>query len=187
MAAGDSPNWVLRMQCTEDGQLRLPVQGSSGGINIGGDVNVYRDSANTLRLQNNLIVEQNLWANTYGSDNFGVSQEGLISAKGYTNTATSLTSPSRSINSIYQNTTGKTLIVYITVGLTGVGQPFYTHTYLKMGSSSPPSTVVAAASNPVNSEWQSMIAIVPANWYYKLECDQSESFCWIYSWQEQTL
>jgi hypothetical protein len=61
------------MLLTNTGRLELPVQGSSGGLRIG-DVNLYRDSAYTLRLQNNLIVEQSLWCSDLAVDNdIGVS------------------------------------------------------------------------------------------------------------------
>lgn len=70
--------WVDRGGDTMWGQLKLADTGSSGGLRIGGDVSLYRDSAYTLRLQNNLIVEQNLWANTIATDNFSVGSGGDI-------------------------------------------------------------------------------------------------------------
>ena len=57
------------MMILDNGQLQLPAQGSSGGLRIGGNANLYWDSAYTLRLQNNLIVEQNLWCSQLAVDN----------------------------------------------------------------------------------------------------------------------
>ena len=39
-----------------NGQLKLPTQGSSGGILIGGDVQLYRSAADRLQLNDNLMV-----------------------------------------------------------------------------------------------------------------------------------
>lgn len=44
------------------GQLLLPTQGSSGGIVIGGDVNLYRSSANVLKTDDYFNVGSNLIA-----------------------------------------------------------------------------------------------------------------------------
>jgi len=42
-------------------QLQLPVQGSSGGILIGGDVQLYRYGANVLRTPDQIDVETKIW------------------------------------------------------------------------------------------------------------------------------
>lgn len=46
---------------THGGLLQLVQSGSSAGLRIGSDCNIYRDTTETLRLQNNLIVDQYLY------------------------------------------------------------------------------------------------------------------------------
>lgn len=52
----NTPGLVL----TASGQLQLPVQGSTGGLLIGGDVNLYRHAANLLASQDGMIFANNL-------------------------------------------------------------------------------------------------------------------------------
>ncbi len=53
-AAGD------RLAVSAAGQVSLPVTGSGGGIVIGGDANLYRSAANTLRTDDSFVVDANL-------------------------------------------------------------------------------------------------------------------------------
>ena len=45
-------------------QVWLPAQGSSGGLLIGGDANLYRSAANTLKTDDQLVVGSTLYHNT---------------------------------------------------------------------------------------------------------------------------
>ncbi|MEX2054932.1 MAG: hypothetical protein WD972_02010, partial [Candidatus Andersenbacteria bacterium] len=51
------------LQIGSAGQLQLDVQGSSGGILLGGDVSLYRDSAGILRTDGDLYVDGAIDAN----------------------------------------------------------------------------------------------------------------------------
>lgn len=53
---------------TFDGsQLALPVQGSTGGVLLGGDVLLYRGAADRLQTPDNLVVDGGIYAGTTGS------------------------------------------------------------------------------------------------------------------------
>jgi len=117
----------------------------------------------------------------------GVTSDGVINATGYTNTSPSFTYPSRSIGTVYQNTTGKAIVVSVTLGLQGTGQPFYTHAILYVGATANPDVVAMKASNPLNSMFCPLIAIIPNNYYYKVYCDQNTSLCWVDTWTEYPL
>lgn len=49
------------MKLTSAGQLQLPIQGSSGGILLGGDVKIYRSDANELRIPDNVVIDYSLY------------------------------------------------------------------------------------------------------------------------------
>lgn len=49
-----------RMSLDINGRLNLPVAGSTGGLVIGGDTNLYRSAADTLRTADSLVVDTNL-------------------------------------------------------------------------------------------------------------------------------
>lgn len=54
-------NWNLLSALTQDGQLHLPVPGSSGGLLIGGDVSLYREATvNTLKTNASCLVAGNM-------------------------------------------------------------------------------------------------------------------------------
>lgn len=57
----DSP--TDRMVVSAAGQVSLPVTGSTGGLVIGGDTNLYRSAADTLRTDDNVVVGGNLTVN----------------------------------------------------------------------------------------------------------------------------
>jgi hypothetical protein len=48
--------WVDDGRTRLDGQLLLPTTGSSAGIVLGGDVNIYRSAADTLRTDDSMSV-----------------------------------------------------------------------------------------------------------------------------------
>ena len=52
---GSEP-WHLKAALTEDGQFKLPVNGSGAGLKIGDDTNLYRDSTHVLKTDDNLVV-----------------------------------------------------------------------------------------------------------------------------------
>jgi hypothetical protein len=49
-----------RMALDVNGRLNLPATGSTGGLVIGGDTNLYRSAADTLRTADSLVVDTNL-------------------------------------------------------------------------------------------------------------------------------
>ena len=73
--------------------------------------------------------------------------------------------PARALDTIYQNTTGKILFVAATLSF-GTSETIYG----KIGSSSPPGTIVAYIGAGSGSTSRGAVSfIVPINWYYKLE------------------
>ena len=61
---GSSSSATDRLTLDAAGQLALPVTGSSGGIRIGGDTDLYRSAADTLRTPDSLVVDTNLTVST---------------------------------------------------------------------------------------------------------------------------
>jgi hypothetical protein len=49
-------DWYLKAALTEDGQFKLPVNGSGAGLKIGDDVNLYRDSTNVLKTDDSVSI-----------------------------------------------------------------------------------------------------------------------------------
>ena len=111
----------------------------------------------------------------------------LITANGYTNGSPSYSNPSRSIGTIYQNTSNQSIVVNATLGIAGVGQPFYTTAYLAVGASNPPSTTIMKASNSINSMFSVLTAVIPNGYYYSVQANQNTTFVWIDTWTEYTL
>lgn len=80
--------------------------------------------------------------------------------------------PSRVLDTVYQNTSGKIRLVSVGVSLSGgVNEGVY----LKIGASSPPATTIGminrTASNTGNAQLMGSF-IVPPSWYYKVETYQ---------------
>lgn len=65
------------LQIGSTGQLQLDVQGSSGGILLGGDANLYRSAANTLTTDSSLEVLDGIYIE-------GGSQGSIVSVQGST-------------------------------------------------------------------------------------------------------
>jgi hypothetical protein len=59
-SADDGSTWDLNAALDQNGLFKLPAQGSSGGLQIGWDANLYRSAVNTLKTDGNLIVHGNL-------------------------------------------------------------------------------------------------------------------------------
>lgn len=57
---GSASSAVDRMTVSAAGQVALPVTGSTGGLVIGGDTNLYRSAADTLRTDDSLVVNVDL-------------------------------------------------------------------------------------------------------------------------------
>jgi hypothetical protein len=119
-----------------------------------------------------------------------LSVSGVAKATGYVNTSPSVTNvtASRSFNTVYQNTTGKTIIVSVNFGVVGVGQPFYSQADIAIGPTSSPSYYMQIINNYINSATGNLMAVVPAGWYYKVRRNpDSDSFFWKRYWYEQVL
>jgi hypothetical protein len=145
----------------------------------------YRDLQLATDAGKNVIIPRNLTVT--GSATVGGV---LTTGSGYKNTGASVSwmNNYRSMGTVYQNTTGKTIIVYVTVGVAGVGQPFYTDIKMLIQNSSPPTHVVTRASNPINSERKVLFAVVPNNWYYQVtRSPDSDDLVWMENWYEQVL
>lgn len=54
----------IKMTLTGDGQLQVSTTGVSAGILIGGDANLYRSAADTLKTDDSLIIAANLTVNS---------------------------------------------------------------------------------------------------------------------------
>jgi hypothetical protein len=52
----DGSDWYLKAALTEDGQLKLPVNGSGGGLKIGDDVHLYRSAENVLYTPDSVAI-----------------------------------------------------------------------------------------------------------------------------------
>jgi hypothetical protein len=72
---GSSDSTSDRFVVTSAGQVRAPATGSTGGLVIGGDTNLYRSAADTLRTDDSLVVNLNLSVN--GNAAFGASGSSL--------------------------------------------------------------------------------------------------------------
>lgn len=59
-ADGEVRTWTSLMDVRFTGQMLLPVTGSGGGLVMGGDVQIYRSAANTLRTPDSLTVDARL-------------------------------------------------------------------------------------------------------------------------------
>jgi len=59
-----SSTWINVGAITKDGQWQMPVPGSTGGLLIGGDVDLYRNSANVLKTDDSLYVGTKLGIGT---------------------------------------------------------------------------------------------------------------------------
>lgn len=57
IAAGSNLTWNTGFALNTSGQILLPVQGSSAGLLIGGDAQIYRSNADELRTPDALIVD----------------------------------------------------------------------------------------------------------------------------------
>ena len=225
------------LQTTElIGQLLLPATGSSGGILIGGDANLYRSAQDVLKTDDSFVcsnisgndaifnsvkgtysgaavkagdyitlswdaTNSNITAhnrhmklNTDSGKDVVVARDlnvlGVAKATGYVNTSPSVSwmNGSRTFNTVYQNTTGKTILVQVAIGVAGVGQPFYTDMYLAIGSTANPTHMVDRSSNSINSVRRQLTAVVPAGWYYKLYRNPNDNnYVWMGDWYEQVL
>ena len=63
LSAGSSSAEADRLGLSAAGQLSLPVTGSTGGVVIGSDANLYRSASSTLRTDGSLVVNTNLTVN----------------------------------------------------------------------------------------------------------------------------
>ena len=92
---------------------------------------------------------------------------GISSAAGFNNSLPSITAPTRVFGSVYQNTSGKTIIAYIGIAITGfaaAGQ--YTVTF-KLGSTSTPANSIGLLTNSTITQYMGFTIIVPNGWYYE--------------------
>lgn len=60
LQVGSSASTTDRLVLDANGRLSLPSTGSTGGLVIGGDTNLYRSAADTLRTADSLVVDSNL-------------------------------------------------------------------------------------------------------------------------------
>jgi hypothetical protein len=229
-------NNAVRATITSAGQLQLAVSGSSGGLKIGDDVNLYRSAQDVLKTDDSFVcsnisgndavfnsvkgtysgaavkagdyitlswdaTNSNITAhnrhmklNTDSGKDVIVARDlnvlGVAKTTGYVNTSPSVSwmNGSRTFNTVYQNTTGKTILVQVAIGVAGVGQPFYTDMYLAIGSTANPTHMVNRSSNSINSVRRQLTAVVPAGWYYKLYRNPNDdNYVWMGDWYEQVL
>lgn len=74
------------------------------------------------------------------------------------------TEPTRAIDTIYQNTSGKLRLITVTVTCLNAD-----YAYLEIGSTTPPATKVAQVGNTGAGRVDgSLSAIIPVNWYFRL-------------------
>jgi hypothetical protein len=161
--AGDTITWgdITKIY---DGKVEAP-----NGVIIQ-DTNLYRSAANQLKTD----------------DSFEAG--GVLKGAGYKNTSPSLDAPTRALDTLYQNTTGKTIVVYAKILIPGSLSSGWTYVEGFLGSTT---SVVSVFKN---TEWheygsgtyQTVVLIVPDQWYYKVTTYPT-SGPEIYSWYEQTL
>jgi len=161
--AGDSITWSSIVKIY-DGKVEAP-----SGLVIQ-DTNLYRSAANQLKTD----------------DSFEAG--GVLKGTGYKNTSPSLDAPTRALDTLYQNTTGKTIVVYAKILIPGTVSSAWIYVEGFLGSTT---SVVSVFQN---TEWheagaatyQTVVLIVPDQWYYKVKAYPT-SGPEIYSWYEQTL
>ncbi len=95
----------------------------------------------------------------------------------------SVTTPSRTWNTTYQNTGGKRRLIIITIRVTG-SLDSTEHIYYKQDASSPPTTTLHDIQGVYTSDTHAtIVSIVPNNEYYRLEIVQTGDAS-ILSWVE---
>ncbi len=121
-------------------------------------------------------------ANLYITGNLTVT--GSVNALGYANTSPSIgTGSYRLINTVYQNTTNGSLIVYCAFLVTGSATDHLYGGGFAIGSTNPPLSPCGRFSNSSVDQDVSQTIIVPKNWYYELYVTGSN----IVTWQEMML
>jgi hypothetical protein len=118
-----------------------------------------------------------------GTPNFSVLMNGNLSSKGILsasgiNTAQAPQSPARSLNTVYQNNTGKNLFVCIGIQITSANGS----AELLIGTSNPPSNFSGIVQSPSTSTYGTIYAIIPNGEYYKVV----SSGVSLFAWTEQT-
>ena len=86
-------------------------------------------------------------------------------------TAVSSSAPSRVLNTVYQNTSGKIRIVTVSVQMVAQGVIAYT------GATSSPATIVGIDSG-ADSDYGCVTFVVQPDWYYKVVCASGSGMYW---------
>jgi hypothetical protein len=110
--------------------------------------------------------------------NGNLSSNGILSAVGI-NTAQAPQFPSRSLNTVYQNTSGKNLLVVISIESAATAVT----AQLELSANNSTYNTVSAVSMSANSNTSILFALVPNSYYYKVVT--SGSFT-VVAWNEQT-
>jgi hypothetical protein len=128
------------------------------------------------------------------SETAHLDSSGILTVVGYVNSSPSITTANpwlgtptttRAVNTVYQNLTGKTIVVYIIIIITGGVAYESSYALLYLGSTSTPATMVGAFSNSLTiNQDATLMCIVPNNWYYKLTIGNSVT---LNHWIEQVL
>jgi hypothetical protein len=143
----------------------VPASTTALQWNIGSSALMILDTSGNLTITGNFSAASTHWQNIGSGDSptFAV-----ITGSGWVNSAPSLIQVARAPGTVYQNATGKTKIVYISVQIAGnaVGETNYVS--FQIGPTSPPPMSVAYASNSTVNQTIPFAMIVPNGYYYEL-------------------
>ena len=118
---------------------------------------------------------------------------GTLSGTGYINSSPSAGSvnpwvgnnvSTRALGVVYHNTSGKNIMVYVTVSVTGSAGSGTNYVDLYIGSTSSPATLCGAFTNGTINQVSTLFVMVPSGWYYEMTSIGAAS---IVTWTEQVL
>lgn len=111
---------------------------------------------------------------------------GILTVVGYVNSVPSITNPTRALNTVYQNTSGKNIMVYVCMNVAGNALAVQNYAYALIDSNSVPSTIapnrIGYVMNNILDEYKTLTFMVPSGWYYEIP---SAGTVTLNTWEEQ--
>jgi hypothetical protein len=148
-----------------NGTVRMPLNqhiywGSSTGPDLTG-----MTSAGT-----NFITTSSIFQATELRSSTNISATGVIKATGYSNTAPAISNPARAVNTWYQNTAGKTIVVYAELQQTLGSTVSIFMLKISPDGGTTIYTVAATTIQPLSTGdiVSTVTIVVPASWYYQI-------------------
>jgi len=109
----------------------------------------------------------------------------VVSHAGYVNSSPSISAPAgRALNTVYQNTTTKNIMVYLDIVVNGHANATQNFYYVRIGAANPPTNNLCIATNSTIDQQIPFSFMVPDDWYYEVLYSGT---CTLGSWLEQPL